>query len=102
MSGQTLPIALQSQSPNTVRILIADTIVLSSGGNAREIYYTSTTTTGSSASPSISSIAHVGTYTVTRDSIGLPGDFPDLYGRYANGKLTLPDAGGFVWVFRRQ
>jgi hypothetical protein len=64
------------------------------------VYYVSSTTPPAAAV--VSSIALAGKYTITRDSIALPADFPFLYGKYANGVITLPDAQGFVWVFSKQ
>jgi hypothetical protein len=100
VSGMTLPVSMAQTSPNTTRKLIADTLFLTSGGNAREVYYVSSTTPPAAAV--VSSIALAGKYTITRDSIALPADFPFLYGKYANGVITLPDAQGFVWVFSKQ
>lgn len=99
VSGKALPMSLAPTSPNTTRQLIADTLVLTSGGNAREVYYVSSTTPPSA--PVISSTTLTGKYTITRDSIALPADFPFLYGKYASGTITLPDAQGFVWVFTK-
>lgn len=99
MDGNVPPITLAPNAPNTTRKLVADTIALTSGGNIREVYYVSSVT--GTNPPVVSSVTLAGKYTITRDSIGVPADFPYLYGRYSSGAITLVDADGFVWVFKR-
>lgn len=101
-SGEPIPITLAPPAPNTVRKLVAETLFVTSGGNIRDVYYTSTTTTGSTAPPVVASTALAGKYQITRDSISVPAEFPYLYGRYANGTITMRDAQGFSWLFRRK
>lgn len=104
MSGTPLPITLTPKAPNTTRKLVADTLVITSGANMREVYYVATRMGPDTASDSVvvSSVATTGKYTITRDSIGVPADFPYLYGRYAGGTILFTDADGFVWEFRKQ
>jgi hypothetical protein len=102
VSGLTMPVTLAQSSPNTTRQLIADSIFLSGGGGIREVYYVrSITNTTTPPDTAISSFALSGKYTITRDSLGIPADFPYLFGRYSSGVITLTDAQGFVWVFKR-
>jgi hypothetical protein len=101
-SGELVPITLQPQAPNTVRKLVAETLFVTSGGNMRDVFYTSTTTNGSTAPPVISSVSLAGKYRITRDSISVPADFPYTYGRYSGGTITMNDAQGFTWVFKRK
>ena len=100
VSGKPLPVPLERLASGTVRELIADTIVLTSGGNAREIFYTRNFSTAG-GDTSISSIAAAGKYTITRDSLRLPADFPYLFGRLSGGKISLVDSRGDIWVFTR-
>jgi hypothetical protein len=100
VSGISLPYMLAPTAPNTTRQLIADTLTIGTGGIIREIYHTSTTPTGGTAS--VSSVALTGTYTVTRDSLTLPADFPYVSGRYAADSVSLRTANGFVYVFTRR
>lgn len=100
VNGAPLPTQLERQTTGITRELIADTIVLSSGGNAREIFYArSFPTTGGDTS--VSSIALAGKYTITRDSLRLPADFPYVFGRFTAGKISLVDSRGDIWVFTR-
>lgn len=100
VNGAPPPIRLERLTTGTVRELIADTIVLSSGGNAREIFYTRSFP-AAGGDTSISSIAAAGKYTITRDSLRLPADFPYLFGRLSAGKISLIDSRGDTWVFTR-
>ncbi len=102
VSGTVLPYPLPPNAPNTTRQITADTLLLTSGGNVREIYYVATTTTTPASSPEISSVALSGKYTITRDSLTLPSDFQFAYGRYTSNTLTMTDPQGFVYVFLRK
>jgi hypothetical protein len=103
VSGTVLPYPLPPNAPNTTRQVTADTLVLTSGGNVREIYYVATTTTTTPPStPSIGTVALSGKYTITRDSVHLPTDFQFTYGRYTSNTLTMYDPQGYVYVFLRR
>lgn len=101
VSGVALPYPLPPTAPGTTRKVIADTIVLTSGGNAREIYYTATTSTADSTTK-VSSVALSGKYTITHDSITTPPEFAFLYGKYNTTSITFTDASGFAYLFARK
>jgi hypothetical protein len=101
VNGAAIPVELERQEAGTRRELFADTIVLSSGGNAKETFYARTITTVAPIDTQVSSVALAGKYTITRDSVKLPADFPYLYGRYSSGQLSLIDDRGDVWVFTK-
>ncbi|MDB4880003.1 MAG: hypothetical protein JWL60_1449 [Gemmatimonadetes bacterium] len=100
VNGKPLPIPLERQTTGISRELIADSIVLSNGGNAREVFYARSFPVAG-GDTTVSSTALAGKYTMTRDSLKLPADFPYLYGRYTSGTLTLVDSRGDRWVFTR-
>ncbi len=100
VDGKPLPVQLVASAPNTTRQLLADTLILTSGGNAREVYYVSTTTPP--AAPVIGSVAVAGKYTITRDSLTMPVDFGYRYGKYLSGTIALTDIYGSVYLFAKR
>lgn len=99
-NGGALPGSLPQTQPNTTQQIVFDTLVLTSGGNVRDARYVRVTAPPDTSfvSPSV----QAGRYTLVRDSITFSANLPLRSGRYSQGTLTLTDASGFQYVFRRR
>jgi hypothetical protein len=99
-NGKAVPAPLPDTVPNTLLVLVADTVQLTSGGNVREARYITATPTGSGTAVTTSS-SNIGRYTITRDSLGFSGILLRS-ARIGSGTLTAVDAQGFEYVFDRR
>lgn len=96
VNGLPLPVTVQRTS-NTTKDVLADTLVLLAGGNARRVYYLRTTTKPDTITATdtvtvrTNSTASTGLYKLSGTTIDL-SDFGFVTGTYSAGMLTLKDA----------